>query len=160
MSAAFAVRAATPDDVPAICRLGQVLNAMHAERYPRIFTGPGDDPERDAPHWRECFGPGRTAFVAELQDRRVIGFATARTRTDESPLLSRALYAQLDSICVDPGHRRLGAGRALAERVEQWAREQGAHDLVLNVMVFNENARSLYRMLGFEDRFMGLGKPL
>lgn len=74
------------------------------------------------------------------RDGNDIGFALCRTVADEAELLT---------IAVAPGHRRLGAGRALLACVIALVRERGAASLFLEVGDDNPAARALYRKTGF-----------
>lgn len=55
----------------------------------------------------------------------------------------------LISMWVDPAHRGRGIGRALVEKVIEWAGERGLDDLVLEVEATNRPAISLYTRCGF-----------
>lgn len=59
------VREATPEDLPAICALGEAVNALHHEVWPQVFAEPGD-PLRHAAHWRQSIAAEQaTVFVVE-----------------------------------------------------------------------------------------------
>jgi ribosomal-protein-alanine N-acetyltransferase len=109
----------------------------------------------EAPHWGEAEYDGilqerdeingvrRCLFVANRDDA-VVGFAVGM-------VAGRGLesVAELESIAVAIGARRLGVGRALCEAVAGWCREQGAAALELEVRAASEGAVALYRGLGF-----------
>jgi len=103
-----------------------------------------------APQWGEAFWRGgfsgdvalRAVFVAEA-DEQVCGYSVASYAAD---------IAELESVAVSETARRSGLGRALCERVMQWARERGAKSMQLEVRESNAAALSLYRRLGFVEQ--------
>ena len=54
----------------------------------------------------------------------------------------------------------LGLGRATMELLESEVRDRGLENVELNVFGGNEIARKLYRSLGFDERFVQMGKRL
>jgi ribosomal protein S18 acetylase RimI-like enzyme len=135
---AYQVRAAIPNDIPALMRLKRALaeseNALHAVR-----ASPAD--------WlRDGFGPraGFSAFVAET-DEGVVGMATCSRRTItgwNGPVLF------LQDLFVEPAHRRRGIARALTARVAAFACELGSPLVELTVRADNP-AQIFYRQNGF-----------
>jgi len=81
-----------------------------------------------------------------------VGFSTFRAR----PLLN------IHDLAVLPQHRGKGAGRALLQAAEDYARRQGCCRLTLEVLESNSGARALYRRFGFDDSTISrfLVKPL
>ena len=57
--------------------------------------------------------------------------------------------ADLYAMWVDPSARRSGFGRAIVDRVAEWALSAGARRLVLEVTEGNRAARGLYERTGF-----------
>jgi ribosomal protein S18 acetylase RimI-like enzyme len=65
---------------------------------------------------------------------------------------------QVISMWVDPQARGAGIGRQLLDAVVAFARDHGAHELVLSVTDGNDTARALYERYGFADT--GDSEPL
>jgi GNAT superfamily N-acetyltransferase len=86
------------------------------------------------------------AFVAEDREGRVIGWA----HVFMVPFIESGPNAELGGLVVDEKYRGSGAGRALVERVEAWAREHGAADLCLRSNIVRDGAHKFYEHLGFE----------
>lgn len=65
--------------------------------------------------------------------------------------------AEMLSVWVAPGCRRLGVGHALVNFAQGWASERGANTLVVGVYADNHDAIAFYRRVGFqltsEERF-------
>jgi ribosomal protein S18 acetylase RimI-like enzyme len=55
----------------------------------------------------------------------------------------------LNDLFIAPAGRRSGAGRALLDRAERWARETGAKGLTLSTEVTNLTAQRLYESAGW-----------
>jgi L-amino acid N-acyltransferase YncA len=89
--------------------------------------------------------PGRT-FVALDETGAVLGSASAYPNRPAG-----GAHVASASFMVDPGRSGEGAGRALAEYVIGWARQQGFRAMQFNAVVeTNERAVALWKSLGFE----------
>ncbi len=64
--------------------------------------------------------------------------------------------AHVDQMSVRPDHQRLGAGRALLDRVRAWASETGRHAITLTTYADVAWNRPFYEHLGF--RVLGDGE--
>ena len=108
---------------------------------------------------------GARAFLAERMKRNesVIFLAVidgaAVGFTQLYPLFSSVSMQRvwvLNDLFVAPDARRSGAGRALLERAERWAKETGSKGLTLSTEVTNETAQRLYESAGWtkQDEFV------
>lgn len=89
--------------------------------------------------------PGQT-FVAVDAAGNVVGTASVYPNRPAA-----GSHVSSASFMVDPRRAGQGAGRALAEHVISWAREQGFRSMQFNAVVAtNERAVSLWKSLGFE----------
>jgi ribosomal-protein-alanine N-acetyltransferase len=86
----------------------------------------------------------RAAFVAVI-NQQILGFAAATLLLDQ-----QENRCELDSIAVHPSARRHGLGAALITGVLDWAAQQGANHLALEVRAGNAAAIGLYQLLGFQ----------
>jgi ribosomal-protein-alanine N-acetyltransferase len=82
--------------------------------------------------------PGHFALLADAAGQPA-GFAMGRVAADQAEVLT---------IAVMPGSRRLGVGRALMRALAEHAARDGAVELFLEVATANEAARALYAALG------------
>ena len=84
-------------------------------------------------------------------DGQPAGFVQLILRdTYEVPVMTPRTYAVVDSLYVHSELRQLGLGEMLMMSGEEWALENGADSLVLNVYDFNTAARGLYGKLGYQ----------
>lgn len=90
-------------------------------------------------------------FLAENEDG-VVGYAALDYRDTR--------IAELQSVYVRPGARRLGVARALLAEASSAAREKGYDHMTLDVLVSNHDARAVYERLGFAEYQLTLAAPL
>ncbi|PLZ02783.1 GNAT family N-acetyltransferase [Burkholderia sp. WAC0059] len=153
-------RRATGNDILTLCELGQILNAVHHEARPDIFADATPQFARDEAHWLPSLREeNRAAFLAE-QGRAAVGFITVQVIPLASPLLQPLVVGRIGSIGVVQRLQGQGIGRALIALAENWARENEATDMRLNVWAFNERATNLYKEFGYEIRAFEMGKPI
>jgi [ribosomal protein S18]-alanine N-acetyltransferase len=89
--------------------------------------------------FKTCFQAGYLGWVAEC-DKKVIGFVFVSLRVDECHVLN---------LCVASEHQHKGWGRKLLEHALNYARQQGAGIVYLEVRQSNTRAISLYRKMRF-----------
>lgn len=160
MGESISYRMATVDDVPTICELGQLLNAVHHTARPDIYTCATPDHLRDMPHWMGFFQhPEQVVFMAHVE-RQAVGFITVSASSASGPLLLPLKFARVGSVCVAQAYWGRGIGRGLMQQVKEWAIQHDAQDLRLAVWAFNARALRLYEELGFETRAYEMGMQL
>jgi ribosomal protein S18 acetylase RimI-like enzyme len=138
------VRPARARDRDAVARLLDLAEALHADLQPAFFAPPRGT--------RRLFPveESEQLLVAE-EGGAIAGLARVLVRS------SRAL---LDELIVDPAQRRRGCGRALVGAAARFAREHGAHKLVLTVWEGNDEAARFYAALGYRRISQVLGTEL
>ncbi|MFA7833477.1 N-acetyltransferase family protein [Aeromonas dhakensis] len=142
------IRKAREQDIDAILELNRQIGEIHFTQAPQVFCPPS--PEERAFLLAAIAAEGRLFCVAE-QDGAVAGFLTARIDINESiPFLSKEPICRIGTVVVDEGHRSRGIGKALIAHCDEWGKAQGASQLRLEVMAFNERAKALYERLGFK----------
>lgn len=88
----------------------------------------------------------REVFWVALDEGRVIG-ALLATVYPSVKHGGPALW--LEQLFVDPRARRVGAGKALVQRLMEWGRQNGIAGIDLESYQLNAPASCLYRSLGF-----------
>ena len=152
-------REATQNDLPAICVLGEEVNALHYEDSPHLFA-PAGDLERRRAHWQLSINaPMATTFVA-ADSAIVVGFITISVIDETHTLMQPLRYARIGTVGVANTHRGAGIGHALMTHAETWAKARSAVDIRLVVGAFNEGAIRLYEELGYTLLSQSLGKQL
>jgi GNAT superfamily N-acetyltransferase len=95
-------------------------------------------------------------FIAE-GDGTPLGFIHLATAHD---YYTDSVTAHVADIVVAPEASGQGVGRALLEYAEQWGRDKGFAILTLNVFIANQDARGVYRTLGFQEEWIRCVKRL
>jgi len=137
------VRRIAPDDGPLL----RELRLRSLSDAPEAFGQTADEARaRTGDDWvaqasAASRGERRAWFIAEIDDFEV-GLVLARRRPPDTALVF--------SMWVDADHRRAGIGRALLDKVSDWARGWGAAAIVLWVLGANDVAIRFYDRLGFE----------
>ena len=136
--AAFAVRPAAVEDLPAVVEL---LEAVAAEgRW--IGTEAPIDREERLRRFRESLDGERQALYVAVAGEAVVGHLWAT--------LAPYDVAELGML-VAAGWRARGVGSALLRAGVAWADEARAHKVALQVWPHNHAARALYRKFGFAE---------
>lgn len=122
-------------------RLRSLLDSPEAfgQRYDEAAATTDEDWKSTAR--ASATGDRRIWFLARDVDRLAIGVVQGRRRPPNDCLLF--------SMWVAPEARRLGAGGALVDAVEDWGSGWGAERVVLWVLAANEPAMRFYERIGF-----------
>ena len=123
------IRAAIPDDVPAILNL--ITELAVYEREPDAVINTAEELTRDLFEERIC-----EAIVCELEDD-IVGFALFYT--SYSTWKGKCMY--LEDLYVREAHRRKGIGDVLFDQVVTIARQRGYKRMDWQVLEKNEPSR-------------------
>ncbi|HUL16274.1 MAG TPA: GNAT family N-acetyltransferase [Terriglobales bacterium] len=86
------------------------------------------------------------AIVAELTGKGVIGWI----HVSVDPLLEVESRAEVNGLVVAEGNRSAGAGWALLEAAERWAKAHGCKQMSVRSNVVRERAHEFYERHGYE----------
>jgi GNAT superfamily N-acetyltransferase len=138
VSAAFAIRPATPADTAQILRLVRELAAY--EKLEHMVSG------TEAMLHAQLFGerPAAEALLAEVGGRAV-GFALFYT-TFSTFLCKPGIH--LEDLFVEPAHRGAGIGKALLRELAALASQRDCGRLEWHVLDWNEPSIRFYESLG------------
>jgi GNAT superfamily N-acetyltransferase len=131
------IREAGPDDPATLARLLVELG------YP-------DEPERVAGRVGRFAADPSSRFLVAEDGGKLVGLASASVM----PLAHEdGSWCRLSALVVAEGRRRAGAGRALVEAVEAFARERacGLVEVTSGERVEREAAHGFYAALGYEE---------
>jgi GNAT superfamily N-acetyltransferase len=127
------VREAAPGDAEAMARLCVQLGyPAESREMPARLARLSDDP-----HAR--------AFVA-THDGVVVGLLTVHLR---NTLNHEAPIGQITLLVVDEANRSRGAGRALVEAAEAWARSRGTKRITVTTALDRGVAHAFYEKVGY-----------
>ena len=154
------VRPATVDDYNTVCALFDEVDRLHREHLPHIFRQP-EEAAREKDYYLGLIADENVALLVADVDGSPVGFGHAILRDAPGmPIFVPRRYAAIDSLVVKSGFRNRGIGRALVDRVQEWALAKGAGSIELNVYEFNETAISFYEGLGYRTLSRKMSKEL
>jgi len=154
------IRPATPDDVPALGRLGALMVTTHHAFDPKRLIAA-------SPHTEKVYGsflgqqldePNTIVLVA-VNENEVIGYTYAGLEGLDYMSL-RGPAGVLYDIVVDPAHRRGGIGRALLDATVASLKTRGAPMVVLSTAERNEPAQRLFASAGFRRTMIEMTREL
>ncbi|MAY72673.1 MAG: GNAT family N-acetyltransferase [Halomonas sp.] len=152
------VRRADRSDIVSLLRLNHQLGLTHFNNAPEAFVQPSDA-EKDF-LLTALDETDRVFLVAEVAGD-IVGFVTAKiTRNESIPFLISSPICRVGTLVVDEASIGYGIGRKLMSHCHDWAISQGAEQIRLEVMSFNENAERFYKELGYKDQSKTLWKPV
>nr|WP_319516141.1 N-acetyltransferase [uncultured Cohaesibacter sp.] len=154
----FTIRQASLDDFDAMGPLWHLLDGYHQGQDPKRFPGTPKDAPRSKAYIAELIHcADRALLVAEqcptIEGERgsLIGLSLVTLKTcPPGPVFPVRVMFEIDNLVVDETCRRQGIARALLAASEEWAKENGASEMLLNVYAFNEGAKRFYESLGFQ----------
>ena len=143
------IRNSIKRDLDDICNLSDQINNFHYQHVPGIFSKPtGSEKERE--FWSERLSQDDALFLVVEVDDRVQGYITARlTENTIIPFLIHKKVCRVGTIVVAETVQGNGIGRAMMRKIEQWAMDNKADEIRLEVMEFNKGAHEFYDSLGF-----------
>ena len=154
------IREADVTDYEDLCVLFDEGDVLHRENLPHIFRKP------KTPLWDKNFISNLISddnvglFVAETKSQ-VVGLVYAIIRESPPiPIFVPRRYVMVDNLIIKENFRHSGIGRALMERVHQWAGEKGLSTVELNVWEFNKPAIEFYHRLGYKTISRMMSKQL
>ncbi|HEX9050010.1 MAG TPA: GNAT family N-acetyltransferase [Anaeromyxobacter sp.] len=157
-SPALEIRPATPEDLPALARLGAKLARAHHAWDPARFFLPEEPIEEGYAWWLGKELRNRRAVILAAERRgRVLGYAYGRLEPRDWNMLRDACGVAVD-LWVEPGARRAGLGGRLTDALAAALEARGAERVVLYVASRNPAARRLFRRLRFRPTLLELAR--
>lgn len=147
------VRAARADDAPTLARLNAFVHGLHVAERPEIFkVTRADEVER----WfvGRLEDKNSAVFIAEHGGESVGYVLAIFCERAENAFVKPLSWCELDQIAVDPRRRKSGVARSLCQMVLQEAARRGTTSIEANTWWFNAAARSTFKKLGFQEKFI------
>ncbi|HXV98759.1 MAG TPA: GNAT family N-acetyltransferase, partial [Anaerolineae bacterium] len=148
------IRMADTDDLSVLCKLYVEFHEFHVRGVPDRLLSLGPAATYDCaklyPNLEKIIQNSEAAlFLAEIADHPV-GLAEVYVRQDEanSAKVVRR-YGHLQSLMVQEAYRQQGIGTRLLEAAEQWARQQGAIEMQLDIWEYAGGPLRFYEHLGY-----------
>jgi len=159
------LRRARYEDRPGIACLLRDIDELHAGLAPKYFRSA---PRADADWERALVDPTAAVFVAAGGPgaaggaaQGLLGLLLIRIYdTPADPTMVPRRRGHIETLVVEARHRRRGIGRGLLAQAADWARAQGAVELVLTTWTGNDAADAFYERLGYRVLSRVLHAPL
>jgi ribosomal protein S18 acetylase RimI-like enzyme len=147
----ISIRAARPDDAPALGRLGALLVSAHHGFDAKRFIAPGPGTEHGYGRFLASQIGREEAIVLVAADGDVVlGYAYAALEGNDW-LALRGPAGVIHDIIVEPGHRRAGIATMLLDAILEALTRRGAPRVVLFTATQNAAAQRLFAAAGFRS---------
>ena len=147
------IEAGNSDDVDAVTELWVRLAAGQREHGSHLLPGENRTAIRESVARHAV---GDTLLVARAG--KIVGFAMVAVET--GTFEQDCNRGVVENLYVVPGWRGEGVGTALVEAAETRLADRGTDVISIEVMAANEQARELYRRLGYDPHRVELEKPV
>lgn len=116
-----------------------------------ILMWDGSTVEELTENMDSVIGSSEGAVFLAREGDSFIGFAQCQLRHDYVEGTDSSPVGYLEGILVQKEYRCRGYARALLERCQQWAREQGCTEFASDCELDNETSRRFHMKVGFEE---------
>ena len=151
------IRLAEKRDIPDILRLLVQVARVHRDGRPDLFKDQAT--KFSAEELADMLAEGRWPIfvLTDEADARVLGHCFCEIiQRSGSAVLTDIRTLHIHDLCVDEAARGTGVGRRLYEHALAYAREQGCHNLTLNVWTCNPSAMRFYEKMGLKPQKIGM----
>lgn len=124
----------------------------------RYFPSSSDAEERIMSSFRAALDAPDADVLLVEDGGQALGMALVHLENPSRMSAEQAV--ELSRVVVAPGRRRTGAGKALVDAGEEWARRRGIRTLVAAIFVANEDSRRFWKALGFEPWVERMVRPV
>nr|WP_283777784.1 GNAT family N-acetyltransferase [Sansalvadorimonas sp. 2012CJ34-2] len=132
---------------------------MHFSHAPNVFSIPEETENRA--FWAEEVNSDSDVFYVAEVEGKIVGLITAHiTRNSELCFIANHPVCRIDTVVVDHSCRGKGVGQMLMGAVEEWAKQQKASEIRLEVMEFNKSAQDFYAAGGYEIQSRIMAKTI
>ena len=150
------IRPATDADLDRLAALYYEFHEFHVQRMPDRLQRLGGLDHFGGRSMRKSLSRISAAddsaiFVADA-DGHIVGLAEVHLQADSVKNLAivRYTYALLQILVVTEAARGQGVGGQLVAAAENWGREQGAHELRLEIWDFEQGPLHFYEKQGYD----------
>lgn len=144
------IRFAKQEDIPVLNDLLQDILQVHHQARPDIFRSQGQK-FSEAELVELLNNPDKPVFVYEL-DGQVLGHLFCELSTAVGEVLEPVKTLFIDDLCVASSARGQKIGEQLYAFAIAYAKEQGCHNVTLDVWADNDGAVRFYERLGLKPQ--------
>ena len=114
----------------------------------RLYPPVAEAEERIAAAFRAGIDEDDAEVLVALDGDEPVGMVLVRL--ERPSRMSDEPAVELSRVVVRADRRGSGAGKALVDAAEAWARDRGVRTMVAAIFVQNERSRGFWRAVGFE----------
>ncbi|MBO0791642.1 MAG: GNAT family N-acetyltransferase [Ktedonobacteraceae bacterium] len=147
----FAIRPATHQDIDGLISLYAEFHEFHVTGVPDRLRKPDtyDEATLRSTLLEIIQQDDAQIFVAD-HEGKLVALAEVYLRQDEpQPLTVAHRYGYLQSLIVSAPFRKAGLGKQLAATAHQWAKDQQATEMQVEIWEFTEGPLHFYEALGY-----------
>ena len=151
------VKLAEVKDKQGILDIISMVHKKHCGNEPSIFK-PCDRKDLDLEYLNEeDYGTPCFTFVAKL-DNKIVGIVCISLQIiPETLIMYEKHKCHIDCIGVLEEYQGKGIGKALINKVIEFAKQEKFDYIDLGVWSFNKQAQEFYKHCGFEEKFSKMG---
>ena len=149
------IRFARAQDVPGIIKLLQQVGGVHHAGRPDIFR---ENAQKYGPSQvLDMLEKGENPIFVAVEEGTVLGygfcfFENYRNHT----VMTDRITLYIDDLCVLENCRGKHIGKAIYEKILEYARYRGCYNVTLNVWSCNESAMKFYEKMGLVPQKIGM----
>lgn len=163
MPKACVIRTARVDDMPAVIRLSDAVQTLHASARPDIFHHQAQEDGRNS-FFQMAMKEDNWAFWVATHDEEVNGYLMCEVITkSEGPIRRAYQEGHIHQISVAERARRTGIGSALLANAINALNARGCDRITVAYWAFNPTSEAFFQSAGFDPVLitaeLGQGKP-
>ncbi len=151
------IRQAIESDLAAVQKLSKELFESEQHRDPLLNMQWTYQQEGEEHFKKRVSGEEGVCFVAEISGE-VVGYTTGSVMRIVSWRPVRRV--EMENLIVSDSYRGQGIGEKLAERLVEWAKEQGVERIMVSAYAANDGAIKFYKRNGFVPDSIELEKEI
>lgn len=147
------IRNATTNDYGSIIKIISQVQDMHVEWRPDIYKYNDNLITKEE---FEKLVENNTFFVAENENKKIVGVLEIILRHIESPAHVTRDVIFIDTMAVDEKYRGLGVGHKMFEFLKMMKIEKNMDGIELQVNARNRAAYEMYKKYGFTEKSINM----
>ena len=147
------IRNATTNDYESVIKIISQVQDMHVEWRPDIYKY---NDNLIAKEEFEKIVENNTFFVAENENKKIVGVLEIIFRHIESPAHVTRDVIFIDTMAVDEKYRGLGVGHKMFEFLKMMKIEKNMDGIELQVNARNRAAYEMYKKYGFTEKSINM----
>ena len=147
------IRNATTNDYESVIKIISQVQDMHVEWRPDIYKY---NDNLIAKEEFEKIVENNTFFVAENENKKIVGVLEIIFRHIESPAHVMRDVIFIDTMAVDEKYRGLGIGHKMFEFLKMMKIEKNMDGIELQVNARNRAAYEMYKKYGFTEKSINM----